>query len=258
MGNLDQNLMVALVTGTFVGAAAGYLGSLMIIKKMALVGDALSHVALPGIAIAIMFQLNPFIGAFIFLALAVIGIWILDQRSETGMETLIGIFFTASLSIGIILTKEIDLLESLFGDLSRLTNMDAILGIVLSLITIAITYKISRDVLLGTISKDLASSAGVNVAKTDFIFLFLVATIVALGIKIAGTLLTGALVIIPAAAARNISENFKSFSWLSLILGSTSSILGILISDKFLSPPGPTIVLVGTVIFLVTFLNRNN
>lgn len=256
--NMSYNLIMTILTSTFIGAAAGYLGSLMILRKMALVGDALSHVALPGIAIALMLQINPFVGGFLFLVAAVIGIWKLGERSEIGAETLVGIFFTASLALGILLTNEIELLEALFGDISKLTQFDALLGITISILAIIITKKNSKDILLGTISKDLARSAGVNTAKVDFIFLFLVATIVALGIKVTGTLLTGALVIIPAATAKNISKSFGAFSGLSLILGGLSSALGILISNQLSYPPGPIVILVGTTIFLITFLVRND
>jgi len=258
MGNVSVNFITTIATGALIGAAAGYLGSLMIIRKMALVGDALSHVALPGLAIALILKINPLIGAFVFLALAVAGIWILDQKTEAGAETLVGIFFTASLALGILLTDELELLEALFGDISKITQLDAILGIILSLLAITITKAISKRALLGTISKDLAKSAGIDTAKIDFMFLFLVAIIVALGIKVTGTLLTGALVIIPAAAAKNISRSFGAFSKLSLLFGGLFSILGILLSYALSYPPGPVVVLVGTAAFLATLFFRKD
>lgn len=228
----------------------------MILRKMSLVGDALSHVALPGIAIALMLKINPFLGAFSFLFFAVIGIWFLEERSSTSTETLVGIFFTASLSLGILLTDELELLESLFGDITKVSTTDMAIGIILSLLAIFITHKISKELLLSTISKDLAMSAGVNTSRMNLTFLMLVAVIIALGIKIAGSLLTGSLVIIPAAAAKNISDDFKNFSALSLIFGVLSSLIGITLSSIFSYHPGPMIVLSGTIIFLITFIFR--
>jgi ABC-type Mn2+/Zn2+ transport system permease subunit len=256
MEYLTLPFLMTIITSIFIGAAAGYLGSFMILRKMSLVGDALSHVALPGIAIAMMLKVNPFLGAFSFLFLAVVGIWLLEERSSASTETLVGIFFTASLSLGILLTDELELLEALFGDITKVSSTDMAIGIALSIVAIFITYKISKELLLSTISKDLAMSAGVNTSRIDFTFLMLVAVIVALGIKIAGSLLTGALVIIPAAAAKNISDDFKNFSQLSLIFGIISALSGIALSSIFSYHPGPMIVLSGTFIFLITFALR--
>lgn len=228
----------------------------MILRKMSLVGDALSHVALPGIALALMFKINPFIGAFAFLFMAVIGIWFLEQKSDTSTETLVGIFFTASLSLGILLTEELELLESLFGDITKVNIADMTTAVAFSLFAIFVINKISKELLLSTISNDLAMSAGIKTSRINLSFLMMVALVVALGIKIAGSLLTGALVIIPAAAAKNISDDFKNFSSLSLIFGAISAIVGVTLSSIFNYHPGPMIVLSGTTIFLITFVLR--
>src|SRR3989344_6598837 len=95
-----------LAVGILIGLGAGYLGSFMILRRMSLVGDALSHVALPGIAIALLFNINPFIGATFALIVAIIGVAILERKTTLPSETLIGIFFTLSLALGLILTPE--------------------------------------------------------------------------------------------------------------------------------------------------------
>ena len=253
---IDNNLVMILISASFIGAASGYLGSLMILRRTALVGDALSHVALPGIALALMINVNPFLGALAFLTIASIGVWALEEKTEVSTETLIGIFFTASLSIGILLTEDVEILEALFGDITKVSNLDVLFAVVISTLAIYITKKISKGLLLDTISKDLARSAGVDTSKIDLTFLLLIGIIVALGIKVAGALLTGALVIIPAAAAKNISSNFRDFSILSLIFGVISAVVGIIIASSLGQHPGPMIVLTGTAIFLVTFLLR--
>src|SRR3990167_6636840 len=108
---MDIKLLLLITTGAFVGAASGYLGSFMVLKRMSLVGDALSHVALPGIAIALALGIDPLLGALVALTLAVIGIWYLGEHSEIYPEALVGVFFTASLAIGILVTPEPELLE---------------------------------------------------------------------------------------------------------------------------------------------------
>lgn len=101
---MNSSLLFLLLVGALVGAASGYLGSFMVLKRMSLVGDALSHVALPGIAIALTFGINPMLGALVALFIATVGIWYLSEHSEVYPEALVGVFFTASLAIGLLLT----------------------------------------------------------------------------------------------------------------------------------------------------------
>ena len=126
---MDTNLLFLIFVGALVGASSGYLGSFMVLKRMSLVGDALSHVALPGMAIAITLAINPMLGALIALTLAVIGIWYLGEKSEIYPEALVGVFFTASLAIGILVTPEPELLEALFGNLESIGTMDGLITI---------------------------------------------------------------------------------------------------------------------------------
>jgi len=111
---MNTNLGLILLVGALIGATSGYLGSFMVLKRMSLVGDALSHVALPGIAIAITLGINPLLGALVALVIATFGIWYLGEHSEVYPEALVGVFFTASLSLGLLLTPEPELLEALF------------------------------------------------------------------------------------------------------------------------------------------------
>ncbi len=250
--------LLQLTTGIFVGLASGYLGAFMILRRMALVGDALSHVALPGLALALVFQINPFIGAFAALFLGILGIWFIENKTELSTESLVGLFFTFSLALGILITPEEELLEALFGDISRIAPLDAGLAVTLSLLVIAAMRSIQRKFVLATISTDLAKSAGVKVAKINFIFLLLVAAIVALGIKVVGTLLMGALVIIPAIASKNITSSMGSYTFTSASFGLASLVAGLIIADYFSLAPGPIVVLVSTAVFLVSLLLKRN
>ena len=127
-------MILQLLVGTLIGLGSGYIGSFMVLRRMSLVGDALSHVALPGIAVALLLQINPFIGAFTALLLAILGIWTLERKTELPSETLVGIFFTLSLAVGLLLTPEPELLEALFGDISKIGVADAIITGVFTLI----------------------------------------------------------------------------------------------------------------------------
>ena len=113
-----------IIVALFIGAAAGYLGSAMVLKRMSLVGDALSHVALPGMALAMLYNMNPFIGAFVFLVFGILLVWKMEKSTKLPIENLVGIIFTASLAIGILITPEPELIEALFGDIASISFWD--------------------------------------------------------------------------------------------------------------------------------------
>ena len=251
---MTNPLFLQLITGVLIGLGAGYLGSFMVLKRMSLVGDVISHVALPGIAIALMFEVDPFFGAFAALFLAILGIWFLERKTEIPSETLVGIFFALSLALGILITPEPELLEALFGDISKIALMDVLITAVLTAVMFIIIAKIYRGLALSVISKELAQSMKINTSLTSFLFLLLVAIIVALGLKIAGAFLMGALVLVPAAAAKNISINLKHYTVLSGLFGAISGLGGILIATHLNLHPGPIVVLTSGAIFLVTLL----
>jgi ABC-type Mn2+/Zn2+ transport system permease subunit len=253
-----DSLYLQLITAILVGIGAGYLGSFMVLKRMSLVGDALSHVALPGIAFSLLLNFNPFFGAFATLFLAILGIWAIERKTELPSETLVGIFFTLSLAVGLILTPEPELLESLFGDISKVNHLDFIITSVSVLIILILAPIINRNLIITTLSKDLAKSMNIHVDKINLIFLLMVSLIVALGLKVVGTLLMGSLVIIPAAASKNISISNSKYILLSMLFGILASVGGI-ITTKFLSiPAGPAIVLVGGIIFFITLAFKKN
>lgn len=250
----DTQFFMSLIVGMAVGAASGFLGSFMILKRMALVGDALTHVALPGIGLAFLFGINPFIGAFVLLFLAMILVWKLEQHTSLPVETLVGILFAASLAAGILLTPQLELYEALFGDISRVGVLDWIFALVAAAIVFNVMIRISDKMLMGIISEDLAISSGIKIRKLNFIFLLLVALVVAVGVKIVGTLLMGALVIVPAAAAKNISRSFRQFAVWSSVLGLISAGVGIYFAKLFSISPGPSVVLSSVAIFLISLV----
>ena len=242
-------LTLGLIVGAFVGSTAGYLGSIMVSKHMALVGDALSHVALPGLALGILFNFNPFIGAFALLVIMVIVTWYLQKSTTLSVEAIIGVLFVLALAIGILITPRVDLLEALFGDVSKITLTDTIITVVVSVCVIFVTRTIYEKLIVSMISKELAVASRIKVERINLIYLFLVATIVAVGIKEVGTLLVGAVVIVPAAAAKNISSTLSEYCIMSGIFGLASATSGVILSSYVNVPAGPLVVIVGTAIF---------
>jgi ABC-type Mn2+/Zn2+ transport system permease subunit len=253
---MTETLIFSLIIGIGVGIAAGYLGSLMVLEKMALVGDALSHVALPGLAIGILFNFNPFIGAFIFLFASALVIWHLGRITKISFEAIVGAMFTLALAIGILIIPQPDLLEALFGDISTVSLIDTLTAIVISIASVMLTRVIYKKLVLGMISEDLAISKGINVAGTNLLYLLLVSLTVAMGIRIVGTLLVGFLVIVPAIAAKNVSSALARYSVLSATFGAMSAFAGLIIASYFNEVPGPFIVFSGIALFLITVIIR--
>jgi ABC-type Mn2+/Zn2+ transport system permease subunit len=251
---LENNLFFLAIVGGFVAAASAYLGSIMVLKRMALVGDALTHVALPGMAIAISLSLNPSVGAFVALSLAVVGIWYLEKSSDVYPEALVGVFFTASLALGVLLTNEVELLEALFGNIENLGVMDGFITILLSVVVLVATFILSKKLLISIVSEEMAETSGVNVHRTNLLYMLLVGLIVSLGIKFVGTLLMGALVIIPAVAAKNLTRNIYSYFLVSVIFGVASAISGIIIAAKSGFSVGATVVCISVVLYIFTYI----
>ena len=248
--------MFSLTIAAFVGLSAGYLGSLMILKRMALVGDALSHVALPGLALGILFNFNPFIGAFALLFGSALIVWHVERITKLYIETLVGAMFTLALAVGILIIPEPDLLEALFGDITKVTLLDTIITVTVAVTALLLTRAIYKKMVLGMISEELATSSGINVARNNLLYLLLVSLVVAIGIRIAGSLLVGFLVIVPAATAKNASSNLFRYSLLSSILGVFSASSGVVLSGYFELPPGPLVVLSGIAIFVASVIVR--
>jgi len=246
----------SIVVAIAVGLAAGYLGSLMVLEKMALVGDALSHVALPGLALGILYGFNPFLGAFIFLFGSAMIIWYIQRFTGLSFETLVGATFTLALAIGIMLVPQPDLLEALFGDVSSITLAETCAAVLVAVLGITFTTLIRKQIVLGLISEELAVSYGVNIARINLLYLLIVSVIVAIGIRITGTLLVGFLVVTPAAAAKTVSSNLARYFSLSAVFGALSAFSGIMISDYLVLPPGPMVVFSGITIFVVVLIVR--
>ena len=251
---MTSQFLLSLIAGIFVGGAAGYLGSLMLTKRMALVGDALGHVALPGMGLALLLGLNVSLGAFLFLFIGILFIWLFEIRTSLPTEALVGIIFVASLAIGFLIIPEPELLEALFGDISMVSFETALASIIFSVLVFLAIRRIYPKLVLAGISGDLAKSEGISIKKYNFIYLLFIAAIVAMGVKIIGALLVGALLIVPAAAARNLSRNLREYYLGRILLGVLAAFLGILLFKFTGFPAGPLIILVSTIFFLISLV----
>lgn len=249
-----DTLIFSLSIGVAVGISAGYLGSLMVLKKMALVGDAFSHVALPGLALGLLFHFPVFLGAFAVLFVSAVVVWHLGRVTRLSYESIVGATFTLALAIGILMVVngQLDLLEALFGDIKNVTLLDTITAVTISIVAILLTKMIYKQLVLGMISEDLAVSKGISVSRTDLLYLLLVSLVVATGIQIVGSLLVGFLVAVPPASAKNISSNLLKYSLMSATFGAVSASSGVLLSNYLNVQSGPMVVISGITVFAVT------
>jgi len=255
------NFFLALISAIFIGGVAGYLGSLMITKRMGLVGGPLGHLALPGVALALVYHFNVFLGALLTIVLGGILVWILEIKTKAPMEALTGLVFATGVALGFLIlpfSDEHQLEEALVGDITKINFSDTILVIILCTLIFLIIKRIYPKLLLSEICEDLAKSEGINVKKYNFIYLASIAIIVAQTVRLVGGLLPVALIVIPALTARNIGRNLFQYSFGSLIFGTISAILGIFLSQITGHPAGLLIILSGFLIFLISIIFKKS
>jgi zinc transport system permease protein len=234
-----------------VGIASGSVGPFILLRRMALVGDALSHVALPGIGLALVYGLDPFYGVIVFLIAAALLVFWLEGKSRVPPDAIVGLLFTASLAIGILIIPDADVIESLFGAFPVLSLPLLLLILFAAAVLSALCFLLAKQFLFRIVSPDLAKVHSLD-RGYDLALLLVFAMIVALGIKLVGTLLMGALTIIPASIAKNVSRSMRSYLVASAVLGGAISVAGVQIAESFRFPPGPSIVLLGVGLFLLS------
>jgi ABC-type Mn2+/Zn2+ transport system permease subunit len=252
MAPMNDPLQPVLI-GAFVGAASGAIGSFILLRRMALVGDALSHVALPGIALALALGIDPFWGVLAPLVLAAVLIWWLEGKTTVPADALVGLMFTSSLAIGVLTIPNTEIIESLFGAFPRLTAVSLAGVLAAAAALMALSFSFAGKFLLVIMDPDLARTEGID-RGYDLALLLIFSLVVALGVKLVGTLLMGALTIIPAAIGRNLCRSMRVYMTVSALAGGATAAGGVLIAGAFSAPPGPSIILLGAAVFLATFV----
>ena len=246
--------------------AAGLVGSFALMKRMSLAGDVVAHIALPGLGLAMLFKINPLIGAAVALLLGTFLIWYLQQRATMTTDVAIGVIFTAALAIGTVLTPSEDLIEALFGGFERITPLWFGIGVLAVTVVMGFVIVFRHQLILSLFSPELAAATGVNVARLNLYFLLVFSLTVLLGLRFLGALLVGALIIVPAAIGRQLTHTLAAFlltsslaSVLSVGLGFTLSrfhpqvTIGNLTLNLTL---GPAIIAVASVLFLLSLLRK--
>lgn len=235
--------------------AAGLVGAFAVMRRMTLAADAISHVALPGIGLAIILHVDPLAGALVTLLLGALLIWGIERRTHLATETIIGVVFASALAIGSMMTSGEELIDALFGESRSLSPIESTIGVACAGMVIAFILLRRHQIVLSLVSPEIAHISGVRVARLDLQFLIVFAVTVALGLRYLGALLMGALIIIPAATARRIVGSLTQMMVASAALAAGAMIVGMGLAAAMHQRTGPMITCVaGATFFLTLFL----
>lgn len=248
----------AVLVSVAMAVAAGLVGCFAVMRRMTLGADALSHVALPGIGIAIALHIHPIIGAGATLFLGALLVWAVQERSRASTETVIGVVFSAALAIGSLMTTGEELVDALFGRPGTLGEGEAIVSVAIAISIVAFVLSQRQALIVSLISQDVARTAGVNVRRLNLIYLLMFALTIALGLRYLGVLLMGALVIIPAAAAKRVARNLHEMFAVAVVVATVSTLTGTWIAGWLHRESGPMIVLVAAGLFLATLFRAQD
>lgn len=249
----------ALIAGSITGLILSLLGIFVVLRKMAFFGDAVGHFAFTGIALGFLLAIDPILAAVIFSILLSIGIGAIEQHKKLASDTVIGVFFSGSAALGILIIGllkgyRVDLFQYLFGDILSISNFDIIISFTLGIVVAVLTTTFWKKLMQITFNKDLAKINAVPVRLLDYLLLILLAIATSLSIKIIGIILVTALLVIPAAAAQNLSLSFREMVIFTLFFGLLSVIIGILLSYYLNTSAGSTIVLTSIAIFVLSLI----
>ena len=258
-GLLDfQFLQNALITSVMVGISAGIIGSFIILRGMSLMGDAISHAVLPGVALSYMLGSSYIIGATIFGMASAALIGFVTKHSRLKNDTAIGIVFSAFFALGIILISfarsSTDLYHILFGNVLAVRDSDMFLTaavLVIVLIAVLLFYK---QLKLTSFAPTIAKSYGWNISAINYGLMFLLTLVAVTSLQTVGTILVIAMLITPAATAYQLTDKLLVVIVLSTVFGTISSIAGLYFSYTYNLPSGATIVMAAAVFFIVAFI----
>ncbi|HGD3699671.1 TPA: metal ABC transporter permease subunit [Streptococcus agalactiae] len=251
-------LQNAFITAIVIGIVAGAVGCFIILRSMSLMGDAISHAVLPGVAISFILGINFFIGAIVFGLLSSIIITYIKENSVIKGDTAIGITFSSFLALGIILiglaNSTTDLFHILFGNILAVQDSDKYMTIIVGLIVLTLITIFFKELLLTSFDPVLAKSMGMRISFYHYLLMILLTLVAVTAMQSVGTILIVALLITPAATAYLYVKSLRTMLFLSSALGAVASVLGLYIGYTFNIAAGSSIVLTSTFMFLLAFL----
>ena len=256
---LDDFFTRAIVAGIGVAVVAGPLGCFIVWRRLAYFGDTLSHAALLGVALALLFEVNITLAVFLVSAIVSLALLLLQRRPMFSADALLGLLAHSTLALGLVVLAfmtwvRIDLMGFLFGDILAVTKLDIMTIWLGGAVALAILAAIWRPLFAATVSSELAEAEGMNPHRATLVFMLLMAAVIAIAMKIVGVLLITAMLIIPAATARSFVSGPEQMAGLAAMIGAVSVVAGLFGSLEWDTPTGPSIVVAALLLFLLSLL----
>ncbi len=248
-------LQRALVAGVFIAVACSVLGVFLVLRKDAMVGHGMSHVAFAGVALGLFLGVMPLAASLIVSIVAALGITKLKESAGLYGDTAIGIISSLGLAVGILLATmagsfNVDLLSYLFGEILAIEPVEVVFSMALAAIVIgAVAVNYSR-LLFMTFDREAARAVGLGVARLDALLTVMTAVTIVLGMKVVGILLVAALIVIPAAAGLQAASSFRSAMIIACAVSMGSVAAGLFLALAFNIPASASIVILSFLIFL--------
>ena len=255
----DDFIIRAFAAGIGLALITGPLGCFIIWRRLSYFGDTIAHSALLGVVIAYAMNFNLILAVFAVSCFIALSLLFLQKRTNLPDDALLGLLAHSVLAIGLVLLGilsfiRIDLMGLLFGDILSVNITDVLFVWIGGSIVLIVLILIWRPLFAATVNLELAKAEGLNVDLANSIFTILIASVIAISIKIVGILLITGLLIIPAAASRNLSSTPIQMAIISSVIGLVSVVLGLQTSMIWNSPTGPTILAIALGVFILTLI----
>ena len=251
-------LQKALLTSIMVGIICGVIGSFIILRGMALMGDAISHAVLPGVAISYMLGINYFYGAVATGILTSFGIGAISQNSRIKTDSSIGLVFSAFFALGIILITKAgsatDLTQILFGNVLSVRSSDMWLTLIIGAFVILVVVLFFKELLISSFDETMAAAYGLKTRLIHYTIMFLLTLVTVASLQTVGVILVVSMLITPASTAYLLTNRLSVMVVLAGFFGALSSVIGLYFSFLYNLPSGPVIALATTSLFLLAFL----
>src|SRR5512136_1141603 len=255
-------MLNALLAGALVSIACGIIGTFIVLRGLAFIGDALAHGVLPGIALALLLGFPGILGATVGAVLMIGGISLITRRTRLSSDTAIGLLFVGMLALGVVIVSRSssfsgDLVRVLFGEILGISPSALLIQLGATIIILITVIVCARPFLMLCFSPEQAQVAGFSASLYHNIMLALIALTVITSFQTVGTLLVFGMLLAPAGAGALIARRVTSMMVWASVFGTISVYLGLLASYHFNLAAGATIVLVATLIFFIVFLLRS-
>ncbi|MFI0444717.1 metal ABC transporter permease [Actinomadura sp. 6N118] len=248
-------MRIALVMAVLIGLTAPAVGTFIVQRKLSLLGDGIGHIALTGIGLGLLTGNSPILGALLVSVLGAVAIEVLRARSRSGADVALALLFYGGLAGGVLLTNGQDggssLQSYLFGSISSVSATDLYVVAGLAVAVLGIVAFFGRELFLLCQDEDVARAAGLPVRFLSILIAATAAVTVVISMRAIGLLLVSALMVVPVAAAQQLTRGFKSTMLVAMGVGVLSAVSGLVGSFEYDLPPGPSIVLLALAVFVV-------